>query len=84
MSSRKMGSVPGFVLGVLARVSAPAFARLHRLDRVLRRKLTPAGWIVAALLVAAAAFGVNTKEALIYQLFGIALGLLVVAEFASL
>jgi uncharacterized protein (DUF58 family) len=73
-----------WILGVLARISAPAFARIHRLDRVLRRKLTPAGWVVAALLVAAAAFGVNTKEALIYQLFGIALGLLVVAEIASL
>ena len=73
-----------WILGVLARISAPAFARIHRFDRVLRRKLTPAGWVIAALLVAAAAFGVNTKEALIYQLFGIALGLLVVAELASL
>jgi len=73
-----------WLLGVLARISAPAFARIHRLDRVLRRKLTPAGWAVAGLLVAAAAFGVNTKEALIYHLFGIALGLLVVAELASL
>jgi uncharacterized protein (DUF58 family) len=57
---------------------------VYRLDRVLRRKLTVAGWVVVALLVAAAAFGVNTKEALIYQLFGIALALLVVAELASL
>src|SRR4029078_7194686 len=58
--------------------------RLYRLDRVLRRKLTPAGWAVASLLIAAAAFGVNTKEALIYHLFGIALGRLVGAELASL
>jgi uncharacterized protein (DUF58 family) len=73
-----------WVLGVLARISAPAFRRIYRLDRILRRKLTPAGWIVAALLIAAAAFGVNTKEALIYQVFGLALALLVVAELASL
>lgn len=72
------------LLAALARLSAPAFQRIHRLDRVLRRRLTPAGWVVAALLVAAAAFGVNTKEALIYQLFGIALALLAVAELASL
>jgi uncharacterized protein (DUF58 family) len=78
--SRKTWSVPGFFW----RLSAPAFARVYRLDRVLRRKLTPAGWLIASLLVAAAAFGVNTKEALIYQLFGIALALLVVAELASL
>ena len=72
------------ILAALARISAPAFRRIYRLDRVLRRKLTPAGWVVAALLVAAAAFGVNTKEALVYELFAIALALLVVAELASL
>jgi uncharacterized protein (DUF58 family) len=71
------------ILAWLARLSAPAFARLYRLDRLLRRKLTPAGWMVAALLVAAAAFGLNTREALIYQLFGIAFGLLAVAAVAS-
>jgi len=72
------------ILAALARFSAPTFARIYRLDRVLRRKLMPAGWVIAVLLVAAAAFGVNTKEALIYQVFGIALALLVVAELASL
>ena len=72
------------ILAALARFSAPTFARIYRLDRVLRRKLLPAGWVVAVLLVAAAAFGVNTKEALIYQVFGLALALLVVAELASL
>lgn len=67
----------------VARVGAPAFWHVYRVDRVLRRKLTPAGWLAAALLVAAAVFGLNTKESLIYQLFGLALGLLAVAALAS-
>ena len=67
----------------VARIGAPAFWRVYRIDRVLRRKLTPAGWLVAALLVASGVFGLNTKESLIYQLFGLALGLLAVAAIAS-
>jgi uncharacterized protein (DUF58 family) len=67
----------------VARIGAPAFWRVYRADRWLRRKLTPAGWVVAALLVAAAVFGLNTKESLIYQLFGLAFGLLAVAILAS-
>jgi uncharacterized protein (DUF58 family) len=67
----------------VARIGAPAFWRVYRIDRLLRRKLTPAGWLVAALLVASGVFGLNTKESLIYQLFGLSLGLLVVAAIAS-
>jgi uncharacterized protein (DUF58 family) len=67
----------------VARIGAPAFWRVYRYDRALRRKLTPAGWLVAGLLVASAVFGLNTKDSLIYQLFGLAVGLLAVAAVAS-
>ena len=68
----------------IATIGAPAFAQLYRLDRAMRRKLTPAGWLVFFALVAAAIFGLNTQETLIYQVFGLCLGLLVVAAAASL
>jgi uncharacterized protein (DUF58 family) len=68
----------------VARIGAPAFSRIYRFDRALRRKLTPAGWLLAALAVAGAVFGLNTRESLIYQVFGLAAGLLTVAILASL
>ena len=68
----------------VARIGAPAFSRIYRFDRALRRKLTPAGWLLAALAVAGAVFGLNTRESLIYQVFGLAVGLLAVAIAASL
>ena len=67
----------------VARSGAPAFRLVYRYDRALRRKLTPAGWLVAGLLVACAVFGLNTKESLIYQVFGLAVGLLMAAAVAS-
>ena len=67
----------------VARIGAPAFWRVYRVDRLLRRKLTPAGWFVAALMAASAVFGLNTKDTLIYQIFGLALGLLLAAAIAS-
>ncbi|HXN14933.1 MAG TPA: hypothetical protein VN878_01065, partial [Usitatibacter sp.] len=67
----------------IARRSAPGFWQIYRFDRALRRKLTPAGWLIASLLIASAVFGLNTKETLIYQLFGLSLGLLVVAALSS-
>jgi uncharacterized protein (DUF58 family) len=68
----------------VARIGAPMFSRLYRFDRALRRKLTPAGWVLAALAVAGAIFGLNTRESLIYQVFGLAVGLLAMAMVASL
>jgi uncharacterized protein (DUF58 family) len=68
----------------VARIGAPAFSRIWRFDRALRRKLTPAGWLLAALAVAGAVFGLNTRESLIYQVFGLAMGLLAMAIVASL
>lgn len=67
----------------IARLGAPAFRRIWRYDRALRRKLTAAGLVTVAILVAAAVFGFNTREAAIYQLFGLAVGLLAVATAAS-
>jgi uncharacterized protein (DUF58 family) len=68
----------------VARIGAPAFARIHRFDRALRRKLTPAGWLLVALAAAGAIFGLNTRESLIYQVFGLAIGLVAMAALASL
>ena len=67
----------------VARIGAPAFSRIYRYDRALRRKLTPAGWLLAALAVSGAIFGLNTRESLIYQVFGLAVGLLAMALLAS-
>lgn len=67
----------------IARWGAPAFRVLYRYDRALRRKLTPAGWLLAALGVVAAVFGVNTNEVPVYQLLGLVIGLFVVAAVAS-
>ena len=68
----------------VARIGAPMFSRLYRFDRALRRKLTPAGWLLLGLAVAGAIFGLNTRESLIYQVFGLAVGLLAMAMLASL
>jgi uncharacterized protein (DUF58 family) len=67
----------------IATIGAPAFAQLYRLDRAMRRKLTPAGWLVFSTLVAAAIFGLNTQETFIYQVFALCVGLLAVAAAAS-
>ena len=67
----------------IARLGAPGFRKVYRFDRALRRKLTPAGWLVAGLAVMTMVFGFNTREALIYQLFGLCAALLAVAAAAS-
>ena len=69
---------------MLARALTRAFAWVYRVDRALRAKLTSPGWLALALLVACAAFGLNTKTALIHELFGLLFALLLVAAFASL
>jgi uncharacterized protein (DUF58 family) len=67
----------------IAHAGAPAFRRIYRFDRALRRRLTPAGWVVAGLLVFTMIFGFNTREALIYQLFGLTVALFLVAMVAA-
>ena len=68
----------------VARIGAPMFSRLYRFDRALRRKLTPAGWLVLGLAIAGAIFGLNTRESLIYQVFGLSVGLLLIAAVVSM
>jgi hypothetical protein len=67
----------------IARIGAPAFRRVYRFDRALRRKLTPAGWLVAGTLVVTMIFGLNTREAAVYQLFGLMVGIFAVASIAA-
>ncbi|HSS27490.1 MAG TPA: DUF58 domain-containing protein [Usitatibacter sp.] len=67
----------------VARTGAPAFWHLWRLDRRMARKLTAGGWLIVGLAAASAVFGLNTTETLIYQVFGIAVSLLLVAAIAS-
>lgn len=67
----------------IARIGAPGFRKVYRFDRALRRKLTPAGWLVAGLAVLTMVFGFNTREALVHELFGLCVGLLGVAAAAS-
>lgn len=68
----------------IARIGAPGFRHVYRFDRALRARLTPAGGLVAALAIFTMVFGLNTRETLVYQLFGLAAGLLAVAAAASL
>lgn len=67
----------------IARIGAPAFRRIYRFDRALRRRLTAAGWLIAALLVLTMIFGFNTREAAIYQVFGLTVALFLVAMVAA-
>ena len=67
----------------IARIGAPAFRRIYRFDRALRRRLTPAGWLLAGLFVLTLIFGFNTREAAIYQLFGLTVALFAVAMVAA-
>src|SRR5207248_2082115 len=41
-------------------------------------------WVVLALGAAGAIFGLNTRESLIYQVFGLSVGLIAVAALASM
>src|SRR5262245_685493 len=67
----------------IARIGAPAFRRVYRFDRALRRKLTPAGWLVMGTMVVTMIFGLNTREAAVYKLLGLMVGLVAVASIAA-
>ena len=68
---------------MLFRLLMHVFAWVHRADRALRAKLTAAGWFALSLAVACAVFGLNTKTAIIHQVFGLLVAILVVAAIAS-
>ena len=61
------------------------FARgLVRFILLLRRRLTPAGQLLLAVALLAAALGVDTSRSMAYQLFALAAGLLLFGALAAL
>jgi uncharacterized protein (DUF58 family) len=68
---------------VLIRLLMRVFGGVYRADRALRAKLTASGWFALSIMVACAVFGLNTKAAIIYQVFGLLIAILLVAAVAS-
>ena len=60
------------------------FARAYRISQWQRRRFTPAGRGLGYLLIAAAAFGLDTQRTTAFQIFALAAALLLVAWLASL
>jgi uncharacterized protein (DUF58 family) len=60
------------------------FRHVYRLGRWTRRRLTPAGMLLASTLALAAAFGADTRQSNAYQVFALALSLLAVSAAFSL
>ncbi len=60
------------------------FARVYRISQWQRRRFTPAGRGLGYLLIAAAAFGLDTQRTTAFQIFALAAALLLVAWLASL
>lgn len=59
------------------------FRFVYRLDRWLRRRFTPAGFLVLAGLVVSGVFGIDTRQSAAYQLFAFFSALLMVAVLAG-
>lgn len=53
------------------------------IDRWIRQRFTPAGWLVLGGLIAAGVFGIDTRQTLAYQLFSLLLALLLLAIISS-
>jgi uncharacterized protein (DUF58 family) len=60
------------------------FARAYRVSQWQRRRFTPAGRALGYLLIAAAAFGLDTQRTTAFQIFALTAALLLVAWLASL
>lgn len=60
------------------------FVRAYRISQWHRRRFTPAGRALGYLLIAAAAFGLDTQRTTAFQIFALAAALLLVAWLASL
>jgi uncharacterized protein (DUF58 family) len=69
---------------MLARLLFGQFGRTFRIDRALRRRLTPAGLVLFGTVMTAAVFGIDTRQTLAFQVFSLASGLLLVAMLANL
>jgi uncharacterized protein (DUF58 family) len=60
------------------------FARAYRVSQWHGRRFTPAGRALGYMLIAAAAFGLDTQRTTAFQIFALAAALLLVAWLASL
>ena len=58
------------------------FILVHRLSHWLRLRFTAAGALIGYCLIAAAVFGIDTRQTLAYQIFTLCAGLLAVALLA--
>ncbi len=59
------------------------FNRIFRFDRWIRRRFTTAGLLVLGSLIAAATFGIDTRQNLAYQLFALLFAFLFLAFLSS-
>jgi len=55
------------------------FERVYRLSRWFRRRFTPAGQLVLAVIIASGVIGVDTSRSLSYQIFSLSVSLIVLA-----
>lgn len=69
---------------MLRRLLFHNFRLVHRLGQHLQRRLTPAGVLVLAGLVATGVFGLDPRQTLAYQLFALLAALLLAAALAVL
>lgn len=69
---------------MLRRLLFANFRLVHRADRALRRRFTPAGLLLLGGLLAAGIFGANTRQTLAFQVFALAVALLACAACAGL
>jgi uncharacterized protein (DUF58 family) len=60
------------------------FTTVNKFDRVIRRRLTMPGLVVFGTALTAGMFGIDTRQTLAYQVFALAIGLLLVAILTSL
>lgn len=60
------------------------FRMLYRLSRRFRQRFTPAGLALLGTMIAAAIFGVNTRQTLAYQVFALLAAALLVSVITSL
>ncbi|MCH9669918.1 MAG: DUF58 domain-containing protein [Gammaproteobacteria bacterium] len=68
----------------MRRVLYRTFRRVHNVGTRLRARFTSVGFVLIAVLIGGAIFGIDIRKSLSYQLFAIAGGLLVVSIFATL
>ncbi len=63
----------------MRRLLYSSFRRLYRLSRWSRRRFTPAGLLVLAVLVASGVIGIDTRHTMAYQITGLATALILLS-----